>query len=149
MAYNAKTNWKHDDPVMEDDFNRIEQGIKDAHDLIEATQQNISRHEERRDNPHHVTKAQVGLGNVDNVKQATKSEFDAHNLDHVRHVTELEKEQWNKKSRIQLSAEEPNYSEVTWWFEDLGESEPFGGGGLLIGNASLESGSAVWFDKNI
>jgi len=29
-------------------------------------------------NPHATTKAQVGLGNVDNVKQATKAEFDAH-----------------------------------------------------------------------
>ena len=29
-------------------------------------------------NPHATTKAQVGLGNVDNVKQAPKSEFDAH-----------------------------------------------------------------------
>ena len=29
-------------------------------------------------NPHATTKAQVGLGNVDNVKQASKSEFDAH-----------------------------------------------------------------------
>jgi hypothetical protein len=29
-------------------------------------------------NPHTVTKAQVGLGDVDNAQQATKSEFDAH-----------------------------------------------------------------------
>lgn len=29
-------------------------------------------------NPHKVTKAQVGLGNVDNAKQATKTEFDTH-----------------------------------------------------------------------
>ncbi len=32
-------------------------------------------------NPHATTKAQVGLGNVDNVKQATKAEFDAHKAD--------------------------------------------------------------------
>ncbi|MDK2600275.1 pyocin knob domain-containing protein [Bacillus stercoris] len=35
----------------------------------------------RRDNPNKVTKAQVGLGNVDNVQQATKTEFNAHNTD--------------------------------------------------------------------
>lgn len=137
MTYNAKTFWKYDDPVMEDDFNRMEQGIKDAHDLIGTTKEDLSGHEDRRDNPHRVTKAQVGLSNVDNVKQASQVEFDAH------------KEIWDKKSRIQLSVEEPNHSEVTWWYEDLGESEPFGGGGLLLGNASLEEGNDVWFDKNI
>lgn len=43
-------------------------------------------HAADKTNPHAVTKAQVGLGNVDNVKQATKQEFDAHReaekLDH-------------------------------------------------------------------
>ncbi len=36
-------------------------------------------------NPHATTKAQVGLGNVDNVKQASKSEFDAHESDASAH----------------------------------------------------------------
>ena len=43
-------------------------------------------HAADKTNPHAVTKTQVGLGNVDNVKQATKQEFDAHReavkLDH-------------------------------------------------------------------
>ena len=38
----------------------------------------LSNHLERRDNPHEVTREQVGLGSVDNQKQATKAEFDAH-----------------------------------------------------------------------
>lgn len=43
-------------------------------------------HAADKTNPHSVTKAQVGLGNVDNAKQATKTEFDSHRetavLDH-------------------------------------------------------------------
>ena len=56
MAWqNPKTDWKVGDKPGPDDFNRIEGNIKD--------------HAERTDNPHGVTKAQVGLSNVDNVKQ--------------------------------------------------------------------------------
>lgn len=36
----------------------------------------IDEHKNNTNNPHAVTKAQLGLGNVDNVKQATKLEFD-------------------------------------------------------------------------
>jgi hypothetical protein len=45
---------------------------------IEEAQTTANTHASRTDNPHNVTKSQVGLGNVDNVKQATKTEFDAH-----------------------------------------------------------------------
>lgn len=38
----------------------------------------IGAHLNNKDNPHNVTKEQVGLGNVANVLQASKSEFDAH-----------------------------------------------------------------------
>lgn len=34
MPYTAKTNWTPDDPVMETDINRWEQGIADAHALL-------------------------------------------------------------------------------------------------------------------
>lgn len=78
MAFDAKTNWKYDDPVMEDDFNRWEKGIKDAHNLVDAVGTDLATFKNRRDNPHSVTKGQVGLGNVDNVKQASKAEFDSH-----------------------------------------------------------------------
>ncbi|KZN96173.1 hypothetical protein AZI98_08910 [Aeribacillus pallidus] len=42
-----------------------------------------------------ITKSQVGLGNVDNVKQASKTEFDAHANDTIRHVTQADKDRWN------------------------------------------------------
>lgn len=38
----------------------------------------LTDHKNDKNNPHDVTKSQVELGNVDNVKQATKEEFDLH-----------------------------------------------------------------------
>lgn len=33
MAYEEKTDWLPDDPINEDDVNRWEKGIKDAHTI--------------------------------------------------------------------------------------------------------------------
>lgn len=52
-------------------------------------------HAAKTDNPHKVTKDQVGLSNVDNVKQASKSEFDKHNSDNTRHMSAAERTKWN------------------------------------------------------
>ena len=46
-----------------------------------GVQTNLNEHIAETENPHKVTKAQVGLGNVDNSKQATKKEFDTHTSD--------------------------------------------------------------------
>ncbi|MEH6972327.1 BppU family phage baseplate upper protein, partial [Bacillus sp. JJ675] len=53
------------------------------------------QHAAKTDNPHKVTKAQVGLTNVDNVKQAAKTDFDAHTADNNRHITADERSKWN------------------------------------------------------
>lgn len=45
---------------------------------VDIVQDSIDAHINDKSNPHNVTKAQVGLGNVDNVQQASKTEFDAH-----------------------------------------------------------------------
>ena len=42
-----------------------------------------------------MTKSDVGLGNVDNVKQASKTEFDEHDNDDTRHITSAERTKWN------------------------------------------------------
>ncbi len=47
-----------------------------------------------------VTKADIGLGNVDNVKQASKTEFDTHNNDNTKHITNTERNNWNNKAEI-------------------------------------------------
>ena len=57
----------------------------------------VDAHIAKKDNPHAVTKAQVGLANVDNVKQATKAEFDTHNADTTKHITKAERDAWNAK----------------------------------------------------
>ena len=44
---------------------------------------NVNNHKNDKNNPHNVTKSQVGLGNVDNVKQASKAEFDNHRLENA------------------------------------------------------------------
>ena len=57
----------------------------------------VDAHIAKKDNPHTVTKAQVGLGNVSNVAQASKTEFDSHNSDTTKHVTASERSSWNAK----------------------------------------------------
>ncbi|RAP29169.1 hypothetical protein C2W64_04116 [Brevibacillus laterosporus] len=37
MAFSAKTDWKYDEIVTEKDMNRVEKGIKDAHDAVAST----------------------------------------------------------------------------------------------------------------
>ena len=52
-----------------------------------------------------LTKADVGLGNVDNVKQATKTEFDGHVDDGTRHITTQERNNWNgKQDKLTISS---------------------------------------------
>lgn len=42
MAYQAKTDWKYDDPVTEHDINRWEQGIADAHAQLAVLTADVS-----------------------------------------------------------------------------------------------------------
>ncbi|MGE0909660.1 terminase [Bacillus atrophaeus] len=90
MAYEEKTDWLPDDPINEDDVNRWEKGIKDSHTDLAA-------HKNDMNNPHNTTKAQIGLGNVDDVQQASKIEFNNHDNDSTRHITSTERTNWNAK----------------------------------------------------
>ncbi|MEK3832720.1 BppU family phage baseplate upper protein [Bacillus sp. FSL L8-0186] len=63
------------------DLDRIEtkEGAQEKADAAEANANAYTdAHAAKTNNPHKVTKAQVGLSNVDNVKQASKTEFDSH-----------------------------------------------------------------------
>ncbi|MCY8385831.1 phage baseplate upper protein, partial [Bacillus haynesii] len=55
------------------------------------------------DNPHGVTKDQIGLSKVDNVKQATKAEFDEHHSDNTRHINKAERTKWNAGQLYKLT----------------------------------------------
>ncbi|MCO4849987.1 BppU family phage baseplate upper protein [Bacillus vallismortis] len=52
-----------------------------AQKKADAVQLNLDTHINDKSNPHGVTKNQVGLGNVENVKQASKTEVDNHKDD--------------------------------------------------------------------
>lgn len=67
----------------------------------QGAQEKVDSHANRRDNPHGITKAQLGLGNVDNVKQASKAELFEHMADGVKHTTQAEKNVWNAKETPQ------------------------------------------------
>ena len=47
-----------------------------------ANQADLAAHIQNRNNPHNVTKQQVGLGNVTNVEQASKQDFNNHATNH-------------------------------------------------------------------
>ncbi|MGR6855389.1 terminase [Bacillus halotolerans] len=102
MAYEEKTDWLPDDPINEDDVNRWEKGIKDAHTDLAA-------HKNDMNNPHKTTKAQVGLGNVDNVQQAAKKDFDKHISDEAIHISSSERTKWNNAQLTKLTDENGKY----------------------------------------
>ncbi|MEC2264958.1 phage baseplate upper protein [Bacillus subtilis] len=69
----------------------------------EKAEDYTDQHAAKTDNPHKVTKSQVGLDKVDNVKQAAKTDFDAHTADNVRHITADERTKWNKGQLYKLT----------------------------------------------
>ncbi|MEC3650899.1 terminase [Bacillus subtilis] len=102
MAYEEKTDWLPDDPINEDDVNRWEKGIKDAHT-------DLADHKNDMNNPHNTTKAQIGLGNVDNVQQASKKDFDKHISDETIHISSSERTKWNNAQLTKLTDENGKY----------------------------------------
>ncbi|WP_239079718.1 hypothetical protein [Listeria seeligeri] len=58
-------------------FNSTYQALKEIQELV-ALNADLISHTSNSSNPHQVTKTQIGLSAVDNVKQATKTAFDAH-----------------------------------------------------------------------
>ncbi|MCY9083722.1 BppU family phage baseplate upper protein [Bacillus inaquosorum] len=71
-----------------------------------ASQGKVDSHVARTDNPHGVTKAQVGLDKVDNVQQASKTEFNTHNADSIRHVAQADKDKWNGSQIYKITSDD-------------------------------------------
>lgn len=63
----------------------------------------LTDHTGNHNNPHGVTKTQVGLGNVVNVEQASKSEFNSHSQNSTIHVSSVDKNRWNNAQLIKLT----------------------------------------------
>ncbi|AKL83290.1 BppU family phage baseplate upper protein [Bacillus atrophaeus] len=82
------------------------EGAQEKADVAEANARNhTDAHTTDKNNPHGVTKVQVGLSNVDNVKQASKKEFESHNSNHDIHITTEERAAWNAKETPEGSQE--------------------------------------------
>nr|WP_229078720.1 phage baseplate upper protein [Bacillus paralicheniformis] len=83
------------------------EGAQEKADAAEAgAKAYADEHAAKIDNPHKVTKAQVGLSNVDNVKQAAKTDFDAHTADNVRHITADERSKWNGGQLFKITGDD-------------------------------------------
>jgi len=79
MAWeNPKTNWGQSGQTVPiaNDFNRIEGNIQHLQDT-KAAGAELDAHKSDKANPHNVTKAQIGLGNVQNYGIATQAEAEA------------------------------------------------------------------------
>ena len=76
MAYEKQIWNKYDDLKTEEENSDLGAVVTDSR--MNHIEDGISDHTLDFTNPHNVSKTQVGLGNLDNVKQATKVEFDAH-----------------------------------------------------------------------
>jgi hypothetical protein len=115
-VYQAVAGWE-DEPVWElfDDTvdlvneQELESGIERHNTDIEAHNLNaLFVHIENTNNPHEVTKSQIGLGNLDNYQQATKVEFNGHleDLDNPHKVTKHQVELGNVSNDAQVKRTE-------------------------------------------
>ncbi|MEC0752108.1 BppU family phage baseplate upper protein [Bacillus haynesii] len=110
-----------------EDLDNIETkaGAQEKADAAEAgAKAYTDEHAAKIDNPHKVTKAQVGLSDVDNVKQASKADFDSHvgnktnphavtkaqvglsNVDNVKQASKTEFDTHNSDTTRHITADE-------------------------------------------
>lgn len=90
----------------------------------------LTDHTGNRSNPHGVTKAQVGLGNVVNVEQASKSEFNSHSQNSTIHVSSVDKNRWNNAQLTKLTNDNGSAKSATGNWDSYVESGMYTGAGL-------------------
>ena len=83
---NERESWNS--RAFQKDLEVTNQNLQMTNENLEATNQNLGltqqellSHKNAKDNPHAVTKHQVGLGNVEDIQQASKVEFILHKED--------------------------------------------------------------------
>ncbi|ASB71446.1 MULTISPECIES: BppU family phage baseplate upper protein [Bacillus] len=137
------------------DLDRIEtkEGAQEKADEAEVNAKAYtSEHAAKTDNPHKVTKAQIGLSNVDDVQQASKIEFKAHDDDTTRHITADERTAWNAKETTNGAQEKADkaladaktyVSNFSWVVATLqnGWSHYNGGEDVVFG---IDASKTVW-----
>ena len=90
----------------------------------------LTDHTGNRNNPHGVTKSQVGLGNVSNVEQASKSEFNSHSQNSTIHVSSVDKNRWNNAQLTKLTNDNGSAKAATGNWDSYVESGMYTGAGL-------------------
>ena len=75
----------------------IEAVTNAVYQKINADNPDLLDHTSNKNNPHDVTKDQIGLDKVDNIKQAPKSDFDDHVDDSEKHITKSDRDKWDGK----------------------------------------------------
>ncbi|MCX4077490.1 BppU family phage baseplate upper protein [Bacillus subtilis] len=114
-----------------------------------GAQKKVDAHANRRDNPHNVTKAQVGLDKVENVQQATKQEFDGHNYNSVRHITQIERDKWNGGQLAKLTKDDGKRTQLANGADILALSSGFYyASGSLVKNNPVENDGS-WFNYDV
>ena len=90
----------------------------------------LTDHTGNRNNPHGVTKTQVGLGNVVNVEQASKSEFNFHSQNSTIHVSSVDKNRWNNAQLTKLTNDNGSAKTAAGNWDSYVESGMYTGAGL-------------------
>ena len=90
----------------------------------------LTDHTGNHNNPHGVTKTQVGLGNVVNVEQASKSEFNSHSQNSTIHVSSVDKNRWNNAQLTKLTNDNGSAKAATGNWDNYVESGMYAGAGL-------------------
>ncbi|MEC1613259.1 phage baseplate upper protein [Bacillus mojavensis] len=116
---------------------------------ITGAQSKVDAHANRKDNPHNVTKAQVGLDKVENVQQATKQEFDGHNYNSTRHITQIERDKWNGGQLAKLTKDDGKRTQLADGADVLSLSSGFYfASGNLVKNNPVANDSS-WFNYDV
>lgn len=91
---NLKGLFSKNEKQMLDNINEFK---KDNEEFKDSQKYVLTVHIDDQNNPHNVTKNQIGLDKVDNVKQASEAEFLAHKNDTELHVTATKQKSWDAK----------------------------------------------------
>ncbi|MDR0123173.1 hypothetical protein RFW13_17240 [Bacillus pumilus] len=99
--------------TSEDSMKRDVESFKSDNDSFKLEiKSELETHKQDTENPHTVTKEQVGLGDVLNIEQASKTEFNKHQNDSDIHVKKGQKETWDNKETVEGSQEKSDLALV-------------------------------------
>ncbi|MCK8097962.1 phage baseplate upper protein [Bacillus sp. 2CMS4F] len=116
---------------------------------ITGAQSKVDAHANRKDNPHSVTKAQVGLDKVDNVQQASLADFNAHNYNSIRHISQNERDKWNGGQLAKLTKDDGKRTQLADGADVLSLSSGFYfASGNLVKNNPVSNDSS-WFNYDV